>query len=67
MVSRPLVASLMVLAKRSAAVPPPGKSFGQLVTMRHSMRPCDRAGVDSVAVAAVAATPPIAACVSLRR
>ena len=67
MVSRPPVASLMVLAKRSAAVPPPGNIFGQLVTMRHSWRCCEIAGAATVVIAAPAAMPPTAARVNLRR
>ena len=66
-VRRPPVASPMFLAKRSAAVPPPGNIFGQLVTMRHSCRPCEIAGAATVVTAAVAATPPTAAFVNLRR
>ena len=67
MVSRPPVASPIVLAKRSAAVPPPGNIFGQLVTMRHSCRPCEIAGAAIVVTAAVAAMPPTAALVNFRR
>ena len=67
MVSRPPVASPMVLAKRSAAVPPPGNIFGQLVTMRHSWRCCEIAGAAIVVTAAVAAMPLTAALVNLRR
>jgi hypothetical protein len=41
-------------------VPPPGKSFGQLVTMRHSIRPCEIAGVAKLVPTVIAAIPPTA-------
>ncbi len=65
-VSRPPVAASIFSAKRTAATPPPGNIFGQLVTMRHSTRPCEIAGAATVVIAAVAAIPPTAAFVNLR-
>ena len=50
--------------RRGAAA---GNIFGQLVTMRHSWRPCEIAGAAIVVTAAVAAMPPTAALVNLRR
>ena len=63
MVRRPSVASPMLLAKRSAAVPWPGKFLGQVVTMRHSTLPCEIAGAGKLPAAAAAAAPPTAAVV----
>src|SRR5690606_39030645 len=54
MTNRPSVASATAFAKRSAPTPWPGKFFGHVVTMRHSVLACAMAGLGNVAVPAAA-------------
>src|SRR5690606_40746540 len=60
-VRRPPDMSLMRLARRSAPTPRPGKFFGQAVTMRHSILPCERAGAGNAVLVATAPAPARAA------
>jgi hypothetical protein len=57
--SLPSEPSVMSLPSSSAPVPRPGKFFGQVVTMRHSITPWLMAGVGNAA-AAPATTPVVA-------